>query len=153
MVDAAEGGARGRRVVELVARRLTMPRTTARPRTRPRTRTIEGRGAARAAWTTTVTTARRAIAPGASSDETRAETTANANANGRGKETGGGKYDARYYAGMLTEPVRADAFDATTRDVMTPTMKLVTRSAIGLVVLFGGFLWSNGLPPFDGTSS
>jgi len=56
---------------------------------------------------------------------------------------------ASYYAGMLTEPVAPGAVDPNERDVMTPTIKLVGRSAVVLTALTLGFLASNGLPPFD----
>ena len=56
---------------------------------------------------------------------------------------------ASYYAGMLTEPVAPGVVDPNERDVVTPTIKLVGRSAVGLTALTLGFLASNGLPPFD----
>lgn len=56
---------------------------------------------------------------------------------------------ASYYAGMLTEPVAPGVVDPNERDVMTPTIKLVGRSAVVLTALTLGFLASNGLPPFD----
>ena len=56
---------------------------------------------------------------------------------------------ASYYAGMLTEPVAPGVVDPNERDVMTPTIKLVSRSAVVLTALTLGFLASNGLPPFD----
>lgn len=56
---------------------------------------------------------------------------------------------ASYYVGMLTEPVAPGVVDPNERDVMTPTIKLVGRSAVVLMALTLGFLASNGLPPFD----
>jgi len=61
----------------------------------------------------------------------------------------GSSKPASYYAGMLTEPVAPGAVDPNERDVMTPTIKLVGRSAVVLTALTLGFLASNGLPPFD----
>lgn len=55
--------------------------------------------------------------------------------------------DAEYYKGFVTEPV---AVDLEERDIWTPTINLVTRSAVVLAGLFAAFLWSNGLPPFAG---
>lgn len=58
---------------------------------------------------------------------------------------------AAYYKGFFTEPVKTTAreFEEEARDVWTPTINLVTRSAGVLTALFVGFLASNGLPPFD----
>lgn len=58
---------------------------------------------------------------------------------------------AAYYKGFVTEPVKTTAreFEEEARDIWTPTINLVTRSAGVLTALFVGFLASNGLPPFD----
>jgi len=58
---------------------------------------------------------------------------------------------AAYYKGFVTEPVKTTAreFEGEARDIWTPTINLVTRSAGVLTALFVGFLASNGLPPFD----
>jgi hypothetical protein len=42
------------------------------------------------------------------------------------------------------------AVDLEERDIWTPTINLVTRSAVVLAGLFAAFLWSNGLPTFAG---
>ena len=58
---------------------------------------------------------------------------------------------AGYYKGFVTEPVETTARELASeeRDIWTPTINLVMRSAGVLTALFVGFLASNGLPPFD----
>ena len=58
---------------------------------------------------------------------------------------------AGYYKGFVTEPVETTAreFASEERDIWTPTITLVMRSAGVLTALFVGFLASIGLPPFD----
>ena len=51
-----------------------------------------------------------------------------------------------YYAGFVKEPIQG--VDTGERDVITPTIKLVTQSTVVLTVLSLGFLYSNNLPPF-----
>lgn len=53
---------------------------------------------------------------------------------------------AEYYKGLVTEPVR----EGDVGDVITPTVKLVTRASVAIGGLFVGFLYANGLPPFGG---
>ena len=51
-----------------------------------------------------------------------------------------------YYAGFVNEPIQG--VDTGERDVITPTIKLVTQSTVVLTMLYLGFTYSNNLPPF-----
>ena len=62
------------------------------------------------------------------------------------KAGGDGERGMDYYKGLVTEPVR----EGDVGDVITPTVKLVTRASVAIGGLFLGFLYSNGLPPFGG---
>lgn len=57
-----------------------------------------------------------------------------------------GARGVEYYKGLVTEPVR----EGDVGDVITPTVKLVTRASVAIGGLFLGFLYANGLPPFGG---
>ena len=97
---------------------------------------------ARSRWTRSraTTTVRVGVARASSEDADGGEETTTTTTRGAG-----------YYKGFVTEPVETTARELASeeRDIWTPTITLVMRSAGVLTALFVGFLASNGLPPFD----
>jgi len=59
-----------------------------------------------------------------------------------------GKYDAKYYTGMLSSPLSAEDRDmqiAESRDGLAQNLKFVGGMALIISALFLGFMASNGL--------
>ena len=95
---------------------------------------------ARSRWTRSRATTRRRVGVARASSEDADDGEATTTTRGAGD-----------YKGFVTEPVETTARELASeeRDIWTPTINLVMRSAGVLTALFVGFLASNGLPPFD----